>query len=45
MKSTKSSNFGSGLLAVLFFMVLASLTVAMIFSVTNSHVVADESHA
>ena len=34
------SRDGSSLLAVLFFLVLTSLTIAVIFSVTNSHVVA-----
>ena len=40
MKSFNSLRAGSSLLAVLFFMVLTSLTVAMIFEVTDSHVVA-----
>ncbi|HEY3899123.1 MAG TPA: hypothetical protein VGM54_10945 [Chthoniobacter sp.] len=40
MKSSNSYRAGSSLLAVLFFMVLTSLTVAMIFEVTDSHVVA-----
>ncbi|MEP6669918.1 MAG: hypothetical protein ABJF10_12240 [Chthoniobacter sp.] len=38
MKSSRKSESASGLLAVLFFMVLTCLTVAMIFSVTSSHV-------
>jgi hypothetical protein len=40
MKTSRQSQSGSSLLAVLFFMVLTSLTVAMIFQVTDSHVVA-----
>jgi len=40
MKFSKYSQSGSSLLAVLFFMVLTSLTVAMIFNVTNNVVVA-----
>ena len=39
-KSSPSVESGSGLLIVLFFLVLTSLTIGIIFSVTNSHVVA-----
>ncbi|MEI9895851.1 MAG: hypothetical protein WDN28_18745 [Chthoniobacter sp.] len=42
MKLSRKSESASGLLAVLFFMVLTSLTVAMIFSVTSSHVTASK---
>ena len=38
LRSPPPNQAGSGLLAVLFFMVLTSLTVAMIFSVTSSNV-------
>jgi hypothetical protein len=38
MKSTRHSESASGLLAVLFFMVLTSLTVAMLYSITSTHV-------
>ncbi|HSI14108.1 MAG TPA: hypothetical protein VK961_18820, partial [Chthoniobacter sp.] len=38
MKPIRHSESASGLLAVLFFMVLTCLTVAMIYSVTNTHV-------
>lgn len=38
MKTTRHSESASGLLAVLFFMVLTCLTVAMIYSVTSTHV-------
>ncbi|EDY18599.1 hypothetical protein CfE428DRAFT_3984 [Chthoniobacter flavus Ellin428] len=40
MKSIRNTESASGLLAVLFFMVLTMLTIAMIYSVTNSHVIA-----
>ncbi|MDR3403004.1 MAG: hypothetical protein P4L99_10955 [Chthoniobacter sp.] len=42
MKSPRKSESASGLLAVLFFMVLTCLTVAMIFSVTSSHITASK---
>jgi len=40
MKTLRNAESASGLLAVLFFMVLTMMTVAMIYSVTNSHVIA-----
>jgi Tfp pilus assembly protein PilX len=42
MNPPRKSQNGSALLAVLFFMVLTSLTVAMVYSVTNSHVMASK---
>jgi hypothetical protein len=40
MKTIRNTETASGLLAVLFFMTLTMLTIAMIYSVTNSHVIA-----